>query len=135
MKKQILKLAGLIVLFVLPVTLMSQDRGQGRGNMEERMKQQQEELKKTLDLKKDQAEKFDKIYVDFNKKRQALFTSVEPGGDRSAMRDKMTKMNEERDAAVKKLLDKDQLKKFEAYQKKLAEERANRGDGGGRGGR
>jgi len=134
-KKQILKLAGLIVLFVLPVTLMSQDRGQGRGNMEERMKQQQEELKKTLDLKKDQAEKFDKIYADFNKKRQDLFNSVEPGGDRSAMRDKMTKMNEERDAAVKKLLDKDQLKKFEAHQKKLAEERTNRGGGGGRGGR
>ena len=53
--------------------MMAQDRGQGQGrnqgDREERAKQQQAELKKTLGLKKDQAAKFVKIYADFDKKR------------------------------------------------------------------
>ncbi len=134
MKKQFLKLAGLVILFVLPLSLMAQDRGQGRnqGDREARAKQQKEALKKTLDLKKDQVAKFDKIYKDFDKKRQELMTSMSDGGNRGAMREKMTKMNTTRDEALKKILDKGQKKKFVVYMKKQAEARQTRGDGGGR---
>jgi hypothetical protein len=119
------------------MTIMAQDRGQGRADYQERMKQQREELKKTLELKKDQAEKFDKIYNDFDKKRQEMMESMRSGGgDREGMRDKMTKMNTERDEALKKILDKDQVKKYEAYLKKQEEDRAARANerrgGGGR---
>jgi len=133
-KKQFLKLAGLVILFVLPLSLMAQDRGQGRnqGDREARAKQQKEALKKTLDLKKDQVAKFDKIYKDFDKKRQELMTSMSDGGNRGAMREKMTKMNTTRDEALKKILDKGQKKKFVVYMKKQAEARQTRGDGGGR---
>jgi len=136
-KNRIFKFVGLIVLFVLPMTIMAQNRGQGRPDFQERMKQQREELKKTLDLKKDQAEKFDKIYNDFDKKRQEMMESMRSGGgDREGMREKMTKMNTERDEAVKKILDKEQVKKYEAYLKKQEEDRAARAnqrrDGGGR---
>ena len=136
MKKQFLKLAGLIILLVLPLSLMAQDRGQGRnqGDRDARAKQQKEELKKALDLKKDQVVKFDKVYTDFDKKRAELMTSMRDGGDREGMREKMTKMNTERDEAIKKILDKGQVKKYEAYLKKQAEARQNRGGraGGGR---
>ena len=135
MKKQGFKLAALIILFVIPLSLMAQDRGQGRGQGDRaaRMKQQQDELKKTLNLNKEQIVKFDKIHKDFDKKRQEMFTSMREGGDRTAMREKMGKMNTELQDAVKKILDKKQLKKYEEYLKKQAEERANRADRGGRG--
>ena len=117
------------------MSLMAQDRGQGRGqgDREARQKEEQAALKKSLELKKDQAVKFDKIYEDFNKKRQDLMSSMRDGGDRTGMREKMTKMNEARDEAIKKVLDKGQVKKYEAYLKKQAEERANRGNRGGGG--
>jgi len=134
-KKQILKLAGLIVLFVLPVTMMAQERGirQGQGDRAERQKQRMEELKKTLNLKKDQVAKFEKVNTDFDKKQQKVMTAMREGGDRTGMREKMTKMTTEREAAIKKLLNKDQLKKYEAYLKKLAAERQQRGNRGGSG--
>ena len=66
MKNRIFKLAGLFILFVLPMSLMAQaggqGRGQGQGDRAARAKDQQEALKKTLELKKDQAAKFDEIY-------------------------------------------------------------------------
>jgi len=136
-KKQFLNLAGLLILFILPLSLMAQDRGQGQGQVDRaaRAKQQQEELKKTLALNKDQGAKFDKIYEDFNKKRTEMMEGMTQGGDRTAMRDKMTKMNASRDDSIKKVLDKGQVKKYDEYLKKQAEARQNRGNRGGGGGR
>lgn len=133
MKNRILKLAGLFVLFIIPMALMAQDRGQGRGqgDREARAKQQKEELVKAIDLKKDQVKSFDKIYADYDKKRTDMMASMRDGGDREGMREKMTKMNTEREAAIKKILSKDQVKKYEAYLKKQAEARQNRGGRGG----
>ena len=133
MKKQGFKLAALIILFVLPLSLMAQDRGQGRGQGDRaaRQKEQQDALKKELGLKKDQIAKFDKIQKDFDKKRQELFTSMRESGDREGMREKMTKMNTTRDEAIKKILDKKQVKKYEAWLKKQAEQRQQRGNRGG----
>ena len=133
MKKQGLKLVGLIILFVLPLSLMAQDRGQGRSQEDRaaRQKEQQDALKKELGLKKDQIVKFDKIQKDYNKKRQESMTAMRDSDDREGMREKMTKMSGENQAAIKKILDKGQLKKYEAYLKKQAEARANRGGRGG----
>ena len=135
MKKQSLKAIGLIILFVLPMSLMAQDRGQGRSQEDRaaRQKKQMVELKKTLSLKKDQTKKFDEIYKKYNDGRTKLFETMRSGGDREGMRDKMTKATKERDDAVKKLLDKSQVKKYEAYLKKQAEAMQNRGNRGGGG--
>lgn len=123
-----------MVLFVLPLLLMAQGRGQG--DFQERLKKERAELKKTLELNKDQDARFQKIYTDFDKKREEMMASMRDGGDRGAMREKMTKMNTERDEALKKVLDKGQVKKYEAYLKKQEQDRAarmgNRGGGGGR---
>ena len=102
-------------------------------NFEERAKKEQAELKKELGLKKDQTEKFDKIYADFNKKRQELMTKMRESDDRAGMRTKFEELNTKRDEALKKVLDKGQVKKYEAYLKKKAEERRNMGNRGGRG--
>ena len=120
---------------VLPLSLNAQNRGggQGRMNFEERAKKEQAELKKELGLKKDQTEKFDKIYADFNKKRQELMTKMRESDDRAGMRTKFEELNTKRDDALKKVLDKGQVKKYEAYLKKKAEERRNMGNRGGRG--
>jgi hypothetical protein len=48
------------------------------------------------------------------------------GDDRAGMREKMNEMNKAREEALKKVLDKGQVKKYEAWLKKQAEERANR---------
>lgn len=135
MKKQNFKALALIILFVLPMSLMAQNRGQGRnqGDREARQKQQMTELKKTLNLKKDQIKKFDEIYKKYTTDRTKLTESMTSGGDRTSMREKMTKLTTDRDASLKKILDKKQLKSFEAYLKKQAEAMKDRGARGGGG--
>lgn len=129
MRKQLLHLAGIIILLILPLSLMAQNRSQG--DRAERAKKQQEELKKTLDLKKDQEKKFDKINADFTKKMTEMRNGMDQNSDRSVMREKMTKMNTEREAAIKKILDKKQVKAYDSYLKKQQEARRNRGGRGG----
>ena len=135
MKKHFFAIVGTALLMVLPLGLNAQNRGEGQGRMkfEERAKKEQAELKKELGLKKDQSEKFDKIYADFNKKRQELMTKMRESEDRAGMRTQFEELSNKRDEALKKVLDKGQVKKYEAYLKKRAEERRNMGNRGGRG--
>jgi len=65
---------------------------------------------KALDLTKDQQDKIKKLAEDTHHKMREAFTSG--GGDRSAIRAKMTELNEEFTAKTAEVLSKDQQAKF-----------------------
>jgi Spy/CpxP family protein refolding chaperone len=112
--------------------LNAQDGQPPQQNMQQRRQQQIDALKKELVLTKDQDTKFDAIYKETAEKVTAARTAA--SDDREAMRTKMTEINKDRDLKIEKILTKEQVGKFKAYQEKQAAERANRQRGGGGGG-
>lgn len=107
-------------------------QGFSREEMQKRMQQRQEELKKELGLTKDQGVKFDAIYKEFNDKMSSARQNA--GDDREGFRAKMQEMNKDRDTKIEKLLTPDQLKKWKDYQAKQQAARQQRGPGGPGGG-
>ena len=132
MKTKVLYLALAIFLFS-GVSVVAQERGGGMGgqDFQARQKEQMEALKKELKLDKDQIKKFDDIYKTSSDKMTKMRENA--GDDRTGMREKMTEINTEREGSIKKMLKPDQVKIYDAYLKKQAEARANRGGGGGGG--
>lgn len=104
-------------------------QGRSPQDMQKRMQERQEALKKELGLNKDQAQKFDAIYKEFNDKMAAARQSA--GDDREGFFEKMQQMNKDRDTKIEKLLTPDQVKKWKDY---LAKQQAARGQRGGQGG-
>ena len=134
MKKVISKSLLIALLLVIPLMSIAQNRGD-RATMEERRKQQSEQLKKELKLNKKQAAQFDKINEKFDKKRQEMFASGRDSGDREGMREKMTKMREDHNKELKEILTEKQFKKYETIQQERRRqmgERGRQGRGGGR---
>lgn len=125
-------LATLVFTFFFGTSFAQQMQGRQGQDFQQRRQQQMEEMKKEIGLDKDQVKKFDEISKKFDDKMAAMREDMMAGGDREAMRSKTQEINTDRDAEIKKILNKDQVKKFEAYQKKQAEQRAQRQ--GGRGG-
>lgn len=132
MKKLTLILASFCMLFSL--NMMAQQRGGGNFNFEERMKQQIESLKKELALNDKQVQEVTDLLKESGKKTQEVMKNSQ--GNREQMREKMTKMREEENASMKKILTEEQFKKYTDYQKKQQEEREKRmkerGAGGNR---
>ena len=73
---------------------------------------QDAEVAKALDITKDQQDKLKKLGDDMRHKLREAFTSGGGGGDRSAMRAKMTEMREELTAKSTEVLTKEQQAKF-----------------------
>jgi len=124
-----MKKLGLLLLsvFVFATVTMAQNQGPRNFDPKEMAKRQTEELTKTLDLNKDQAKKVLELNTKMGEKRSTMFQEMRNGGgDREAMREKMTKIQEEQNAEMKKILTEDQYKKYEKY---LEERRAQRGQG------
>lgn len=126
-----MKRLGFFLLFAIVFATVSvaQNRG-GMGNMDpkEMAQRQTDELKKALDLNKDQEKKV----LDLNLKNAQQMSALREeamknGGDREAMREKMTKLREAQNAEMKKILTEDQYTKYEKY---MEERRASRGQGG-----
>ncbi len=122
-----------ILVFVLILgfsSLMAQDQGgRDRRNMDpaERAKEELKQMDENLDLSKDQEKKVYDILLEGNKKRSEMFQEMRNGGgDREAMREKMTTMREEQNKKLKGVLTKEQWPKYE----KMMEERRQRGPGG-----
>ena len=129
------KLGILLVTFIMVSTLAIAQPGGGRMNPEERAKRQTEELTEKLDLSKDQAKKVEAINLKYAKKMGDMFRDMRDSGnmDREAMREKMGALREEQNKEMQKVLDKDQMKEYEAYLKEQDERRAQRrGPGGSR---
>lgn len=130
-----MKKIGLLLLFafVLTTVSMAQNRGERNFDPEEMAKRQTEELTKTLDLNKDQQKKVLSLNKEMGEKMSAMREDMrDGGGDWGAMREKMTKIREEQNKEMKKILTEDQYKKYEKY---LEERRARRGQGRPGGGR
>jgi hypothetical protein len=96
---------------------------------EEMAKQQTEQIKEKCDLDKAQEKKVYELSLKSGKEMAKLRQEMRDGsGDREAMREKMTKMRDEQNKEMKKILSEDQYKKYEQY---LEERRAARQRGGG----
>lgn len=135
------KITFILVAFCLSlsVNLFAQQRGGGRFDPEQRMKQEIENLTKELKLNENQVKEVTAILKEAQKKQQEQFQSGR-NGDREAMMANMRKMRDEQSAAIKKLLTEEQAKTYTALLKKQEEERQQRmqqrgqGQGQGQGG-
>lgn len=101
-------------------------------DMQARMKERVDNYVKELKLDDKKAEEFRKVQNDHMEKMQKEMQAARESGnqDREAMREKMTKMNSERDEAIKKVLSDDEYKKYQEILSK--EPRRGPGGGGGR---
>jgi len=125
-----MKRLGFFLLFAIVFATVSvaQNRGMGNVDPKEMAQRQTEELKKALNLNKDQEKKVLALNQKSAEQMSALREEMmSGGGDREAMREKMTKFREEQTAEMKKILTEDQYKKYEKY---LEERRGMRGQGG-----
>jgi periplasmic protein CpxP/Spy len=130
MKRLVMFFSLLIMVAVMAVAQDGRPAGGQRPNMEERMKQQMETMKKELNLTADQVTKVEALNAETGKKMQELFQNN--SGDREQQREKMRAVREENDKKLKAILNADQYKKWEAIQEKQRQERqANRPQGQG----
>lgn len=120
------------MLFVIPMFSYAQNRS-SRVDIEKRMKEQNDALKKELKLDKKQTEKFDTAYKNYNKARTELMQQMRNSDDRGLMREKMTKQREAYDAELKQILTEKQFKKYQKIQEERQQQRGQRGMRGGDG--
>ncbi|MCY1722245.1 hypothetical protein OU798_17965 [Prolixibacteraceae bacterium Z1-6] len=126
MKK--LGLLMMIVIFGATLSLAQNRDGQRNFDPEEMAKRQTKELTELLSLDKAQAQKVHELNLESGKKMSKMREEMQGGGDREAMREKMTEMRKKQNAEMKKILSEDQYTKYEKY---LEERRARRGGSGG----
>jgi Spy/CpxP family protein refolding chaperone len=109
-----LGVAIMVSLFTLNIS--AQGPGRGQQMTEEDIKERSENTAKTLGLDKDQHKKIEAVDMDFYNKmqieRQKMRNAGGPPPDREAMREKMRKMMDERNAQYEEILTPDQYKKF-----------------------
>lgn len=116
------------ILFGTTISMAQYGGGQ-RMNPEDMAKRQTAELKEKLGLDKAQEKKVYDLNLESGKKMAKMRDDMQGGGgDRDSMREKFTKMREEQNVEMKKILTADQYKKYEKY---LEERRAQRGQRGG----
>lgn len=123
--KKLMMICGL--LFGMVVFAQAQQGGgrQGGGmgmNPEARVKQLDEKLK----LADDQKTKLTAIFTEQADAQKKLREEAQAGGDRAAMREKMTKMREENDKKVNAVLTAEQQKTYKAWQEEQRAEMQKR---------
>jgi len=129
-------LVSMLMALLMAGGLMAQNQqgappqGGNRQDFQQRRQQMMDQLKKDLNLTKDQITKFDAIYKEFDDKMMAQRQQMDPGADREAMRAKMQEMNKERNDKVEKILTPEQVKKWKEYLAKQEAQRQQRGAGG-----
>ena len=123
------------ILFICTMILLSsiginaQQRG-NREDMERRQKERMDNYIKELKLDTRKAADFKKIMDESQELSRREMTSARESGnfDREAWTAKMTKLNADRDAKIKKILSADEYKKYEELVKA---EQSRFGQGGG----
>ena len=107
-------LAFLVSIFA--VNISAQGPGGGRQMTAEDIKERSENTAKTLGLNKDQHKKIEAVDMDFYNKmqieRQKMRNAGGPPPDREAMREKMRKMNDDRNGQYEEILTPEQYTKF-----------------------
>ncbi|MCD4710883.1 MAG: hypothetical protein K8R52_08560 [Bacteroidales bacterium] len=116
-----LKTMGLIILvsiFALNISAQGPGDGTGRGFQmtEEDIKERVENTAETLKLTDEQHKKVLAVEMDFYNKRQIerqkMMSAGGPPADRTAMREKMMKLRDERNAQYEEVLTTEQYEKF-----------------------
>src|SRR5687768_9636883 len=113
MKKVILLLA-IAITGAFAVQAQGGGGGFQRRTPEERLKHVKEKLV-DLKLDNDQTTKSDSTFLEFFRAQSKMMEDMRAGGgapDRDAIREKMQKMNAERDEKLKKIFTEDQFKKW-----------------------
>jgi protein CpxP len=131
--KNTLRLIAAVAVLAVAAPAYAQGGGGGGGGMqmspEQRMARQKEQLFAGITLTPAQGAKADTIMMNGMKKQQEMMQAARSGGgDMAAMREQMTKMNTERNDALKALLTTD------ADKAKFDENVKNMPQGRGRGG-
>jgi len=110
MKKLFFLLAAVMLTGAMAVK--AQGGGMQRRSVEENVKIVMEKLA-DLKLDKDQTVKTDTAFTQYYKAREVMFEEMRGGGgDRTQMREKMTKLNDDRDEKLKKIFTEAQYKKW-----------------------
>lgn len=130
MKKIFFLLAA--VILTCTAAVKAQGGGMQRRTVEENVKLVMEKLA-DLKLDKDQTVKTDTTFTDYFKSRDKMFEEMRGGnGDRNQMREKMTRLNDERDEKLKKIFNDAQYKKWkDEIEPSLRPQRGPGGPGGG----
>jgi protein CpxP len=123
-------LALLISFFALNISAQRQGGGPGRGFQmtEEDIKERVDNTAKNLELNDEQHKKVLAVEMDFYNRMQIEFQKMRNTGgqpsesDRTAMREKMMKMRDDRNTAYEKVLTQEQYKKFIASEEQRREE-------------
>ncbi|MDR1415020.1 MAG: hypothetical protein LBI96_04330 [Odoribacteraceae bacterium] len=129
-----------IALATCTLGVTAQQRGGGqRTSPEEMLKQRVEAVKKEVKLTADQEKQVTTLFTETQKKRAEMFQNTQGGGrgNWEANREKLQKLQDEENEAMKKILTEEQNKTYVAYlekQRKEMEERM-RSRGQGQGGR
>jgi hypothetical protein len=109
MKKQIV--LSMLALFVSITSMQAQQSGGQRYTVEERVKMVNEKLAE-FKLDAGKLAKTDSVFTAYYTAQQKMRDEMMAGGDRSAMRDKMLKLNIDRDEQLKLIFTDDQFKKW-----------------------
>lgn len=123
--KKILFICTMVLFSSIGVIAQQPPQRGNREDMEKRQKERIENYIKELKLDEKKGNELKKIFSETQAKLTKEMESMRESGnmDREAMRTKMTKVNEERDAKVKKALSADQYKKYEQLMKAEQERR------------
>ena len=132
-----MKKAFFLVMIAVAGVLTANAQGGGgfqRRTVEERVKSVMERLA-PLNLDKDQTTMADSVFTQSYRDQDKMREEMRAGGaqpDRDQMREKMQKMNDDRDEKLKKIFTADQFKKWKDEIQPAM--RQQRGGGGGNGG-
>jgi periplasmic protein CpxP/Spy len=124
-----MKKIGILMIAILLVTMVGKAQNWQSATPEEMAKRQTDQIKEKCGLDKDQEKKVYDLSLETSKKMAKMREEMQGGGGPSdEMREKMTKVRDEQNKEMKKILTADQYVKYEKY---LEERRAARQQGGG----
>lgn len=126
-----MKKAGLLIIVVLFLSMISMAQNRQNATPEEMAKSQTEQINKKCDLDKTQEKKVYEVSLKSGKEMAKLRDEMRNGnGDRDAMREKMGKIRDTQNKEMKKILSDEQYEKYEKYlEERRAEMRQRRGGG------
>ncbi len=125
-----MKKIGFLLIALVMGTMVSMAQNWQNSSPEDMAKRQTEQIKEKCGLDKAQEKKVYDLYLSSSKKMAEMRGQMQGGGGPSDdMREKMTKMREDQNKEMKKILNAAQYTKYEKY---LEERRAARGGGGNR---
>lgn len=122
-----MKKIGIILFAMILGTTISFAQPGGQMDPEAMAKRQTEELKEVLSLDKAQEKQVYDLNIETGKTRMKMFEKMRDSGEGfEGMREKMTKMREEDNKKMKKILTEAQMEKYLKWQEEMLAKRRER---------